>query len=48
MKPFEYELKRAYSFELKGKQLALYSFDFLLLYVRSNMGKGQRETDIFS
>lgn len=28
MKPFEYELKRAYSFELKGKQLALYSFDF--------------------
>lgn len=44
MKPFEYELKRAYSFELKGKQLALYS----LLYVRSNMGKGQRETGIFS
>lgn len=37
MKPFEYELKRAYSFELKGKQLALYS-----------LGKGQRETGIFS
>lgn len=40
MKPFEYELKRAYSFELKGKQLALYSY---CMYVATwGRGKGKQ------